>query len=243
MSISFKKAMLSPYRDEKWKTKVGIAILLYVPGFIAALTLGVNNPAALILTFIASVIIGGFTAVFGHKEINNEEPPLPDWDFGQIITVALKSWLIGIVYFLMFLPLFIIVFAISGVDRSYFIISLLFSVPLFIFAFIFIGVAQSLFMKNLVMADAFNFKVAVSYLKTGISNYGMYLVFSILAGIIYGLAGGVLAGAFTKIINPQVGNLINNVTNILLALTTVNLLAQAYKSTTEKHPKEHLSEA
>ena len=233
MTISFKKALTLPFKDENWINKTGVCALMLIPGLISSISLGAGHPLSFLAYFIMASLIGGYAVISAHNEINDIQPTMPDWDFAAAAITTLKGWVISLAYSLILLPIIFILLGIAMVDRSYIAISIVLAVPVLIFYGFLTNIGASLFYENLEIGSAFYFKKILQILKVGYLDYIVATLLSVAIGFIYGFAAGILM-ALTKTINANIGVYAQNVANVLIVICCVNLIAQAYKEARAK---------
>lgn len=229
MSIDFKKAITVPFSDSQWPKKLGIAVLLLLPALVSSIIAGSKHPLVGIFSFIAGFIVAGYALLAGQNQIKGVSPLLPEWDFVKAFIVAIKSSVINIAYILMLLPIVVIIIAVTAAVPTFSLLSVILGIIISVLAVIIISIALSLYIEDFELAQAFNFKKILSIFKNSSVEYMAYLGWSILVGIIYGLITGVVGGV-ASIASPSLAVLISDIATLLVTITTVNLLAQAFMS-------------
>lgn len=135
MKLDIKRAFLSPFSDEKWKSKIFILLLLAVTG--------------LFLLFPFGIFIG-YGLQFMHNEIHNIKPLLPDWHSNFI-----KYLKYGVGYFVVISMFFIFSFLLIFLFIKPFKVA--FAIFMFIFSIINFTVL-SLYSDKLKFSEAFYLK-------------------------------------------------------------------------------------
>ncbi len=79
--MDFGLAFSFPFKDEKWIEKIVIAAVLSI------------------IPIIGWFALLGWSVEIGRRVINGDEEVLPDWsDFGGMLTVGFKAWLVSLIF-------------------------------------------------------------------------------------------------------------------------------------------------
>jgi len=238
MEISFKKALLAPFNDAQWYSKIGIGALLFVPSLIASLYLGPKHWEVTLLTLIARFFVVGYFWLVFHNEINNIENILPEWDFIKITLIAVQAFVFSLKYFLLIAPIFIVFMALIIFLKPLSVVFMIIGGAVLIFLYtIFLPIAQSLFAKDFDSKEAFNFPKIWMIFKNSWKYYLLAFWYSILIGLIYVFSLGVPLG-IVKYFNKPLFNILNNILlniSLLLAyISSASLYGQTFKKAIEK---------
>lgn len=104
MELDFKKAFKSAFLEEKWYTKLIFPFIMAILSLITnafykdtSMTSAVIN----LLTIVPGIILSGFYAQFGHNEVHDKSPLLPDLEpnIMNFFTYGIKLVGIMLIYF------------------------------------------------------------------------------------------------------------------------------------------------
>jgi len=145
MQLDIKRALLSPFSDNRWKGKLFILILLSLIS--AFLTLSNLN----LLSWLPIFIFTGYSLQFAHNEIHDIKPILPDWKF-NFLTYFKYGAIFSAITFVYSIILFLIM--IIMIKLSYILI---FGIGCFVFSIVGIWIT-GVYCDNFQFKDAFNKK-------------------------------------------------------------------------------------
>lgn len=212
--LDIKKAILSPFSGEKWKSKIFILTLFSL--FCALLeTIGLS-----FLSWIPTIIFNGYCAQFIYNEIHNITPLLPEWhaNFLKYFKYGFIFTIITIIYSIIII---LIVFNFIKLSYNAKIIPIL-----FIFSVIYFWVSAS-YCDNFKFSEAF---ATTKFFKLILRIKWEFLItiLIIFGSIIICYKSGPFLVKF---------NLSQNIIGMIIALLSPfillfidNLLAQAYKA-------------
>lgn len=213
MILDIPKALLSPFSDDKWKSKLFILTLLSILGtFLEPSGLGW-------LSWLPIFIFIGYCVQFSYNEIHNITPLLPDWHsnflkyfkYGAIFSVI--TFIYSIIVFLIMLTM---------IKLSY---TLIFGIGGFIFSIVCLWITGA-YCDNFQFKDAFNMKKFIRL----ISKIQLEIIIFIL--IIFALF------TIACILAPFVKDLKLSKTTVVLIISLLepfiilfinNLIAQIYR--------------
>lgn len=234
MELNFKKVFSSPFSDDKWPIKVIFPAVMSILSFISNTWLQEHPMKTLVLFLIALIpglILNGYFAQFGHNEIHDEIPLLPELGSGieKFLKNGVKLFGVMTIYILIFALiaslLGIVLGVVAGLLNLKVIISILaiiIFIPLIVIAFAFLVVAECAFFDNFSFKEALTYKqilILLSKVKAETFAYILFfacfmMVTSICMSIVYLFPFVVLfAALFLAIVQ----------------LITINFKAQIYK--------------
>jgi len=227
MELDIKKALNSPFSEEKWHIKLILPFIVAILGLITSAFYKdyptMSNIVNLI-SIIPSIILGGFYVQFAHNEIHDKTPLLPDLELGVMDFLKYGFKLLGVVlvYFsIAIIGLLLGLIAIKTQNLLALVALVLLLVGILV-GFILSILAEGIFF------DTFNFKEALDYKRVFklLSKVKMEVALYFLVCICFMM--------FMSICNAIVESL--NITIIFAAvfiaigqLIVVNLNAQIYK--------------
>lgn len=213
MQLDIKKAFLSPFSDDKWKSKIFILILLSVfAGLLDGSKIGW-------LSWFPTFIFNGYCAQFIYNEIHNINPLLPEWhaNFLKYFKYGFIFTIITIIYSII---IFLILFNFIKLSYNAKIIPIL-----FIFSVIYFWVSGS-------YCDNFKFSEAFAITKFFKLNLRIKWEFLITILIIFGS----IIICYKSVPFLIKFNLSQNIIGIIISflapfilLFIDNLVAQSYK--------------
>lgn len=233
MEISFKKALVAPFNDQKWLLKLGIGVLLFIPALMASSASGDKNWTFGILSSIAGFFLAGYSWIVLHNELNNIEDVLPDWDFIKIAQLGVQGCIISMGYGLLSLPVIAVFAALILFLKPLSVIFIITgAVIAFFWYLVLVPIAQSLFAKDFEIIESFNFQKVFDIAKNHWQYYFLALIYSFLLGLIFGFSAGFL-GAIIGIFNKFLGAFIIQISQVLIVIASANLYGQTFKKVTE----------
>lgn len=228
MDLDIKKAIKSPFSDDKWYIKLifpSIMSIFYV--IFKQDNFHLSNPfylVSFIIGIIPLVIYFGFLLQFGHNEIHDEKPLLPvlRGNIKKYINLGFKAILIIIIYFAM--AVFVFLIAIILYKTNSLFLKLL-SFPLFILIlsmFIFLFMPLGIFADTYSLEDTCNFKKILSLIKRVIPEFIIFVLIQIILELLLSAIGMIL-------IITVIGAPLVLVLYAIIELIRTNLTAQVYK--------------
>jgi hypothetical protein len=213
--MDFVKSYTFVFEDPDWFKKLGLVALVSIIPIIG--------------TFVAL----GWALEAGRRLIRRTQPVLPELDFGAQLGLGFQSFLIGLVYsipaIILYLPLVIVpaVIASTSSDQSSsagsgvaMVVSLCCGGLLLLYGLVMmvlIPAAHGNFLSTGQMSSAFNFKEIISLIRAAPGSYLLVLLGGIIGGIIAPL-GGIACGVGVVL------------TYTYVMVVTGHLYAQAYLS-------------
>ena len=241
MEISFKKALIAPFSDENWLSKVGIGVALFIPALMASLAFGEKNWTVALLSFIAAFFMGGYSWVVMHNEINNIENELPSWDVIKIAYLALQGLVISLGYVLISVPIILVFTALMFSSKSLLVIfATIGAIIAILWYLILLPIAQTLFAKDFEITEAFNFQKVIAIVKNSWKYYLLAIFYSFLIAIIFAFSFGILS-AIIGVFNKSLAEFIMQISQILIIIANANLYGQTFKKATENIEKNNLA--
>jgi hypothetical protein len=176
--MSFSKPFTQVFEDKRWPTKI------LVGGILAALS----------FLIIPGLLVGGYMIEYARKVARGLGPDLPEWnDWGDKFTKGILSWLINLVYFLpvILLSVCLSVFnAIAGEGSDTEAIRAMASICLGVpsavyglFAAFVVPAARVRYAVSNDLGSAFQFGEVFSLISRSLSNYVIFIVITIAAGL------------------------------------------------------------
>lgn len=238
MDLDIKKALNSPFSDEKWYIKLIFPSIMAIFSLISN-NLSKDNPAGflglLLITLIPGLILSGLFVQFANNEIHGNSPLIPNLSsniktflkygaklMGAMLIYGLVFSLIGIIIGIVLGIIFGIIAAILNIKA---LITLLFIVtllPVLILLTCFLILAEGIFFDNFNFKETLNYKKAFKLLTKVKSEIGIYLLFVIGFGIIISIISAILKIAPAAII-------LASVPVAIIQFISVNFKAQIYK--------------
>ena len=212
--MNFGKAFAFVFEDPDWLKKVAIAALVGL------------------IPIVGQFVLIGWALETAKRVIRQDPAPLPDLDFGAQLGTGFKSFLVGLVYaipaILLYLPMFIVpfVFADSSSDAAGTAATIVMLccgglMALYILAMVFVlPAAQGVYLAAGRVGAAFNLKQVFGLIRAAPGAYLIVLLGGMAAGFIAPL-GSIACG---------VGALL---TSAYALLINAHLLGQAYRSAVE----------
>lgn len=239
MNLDFKKAFNSPFSEEKWYLKLVFPFTLLIIGVCLDLTIKALNllnqmhmsHKLLIIYLIQTLLLLGFYAQFGHNEVHDEIPLLPELKpnfikffkhgflFLVIMAVYLSLLIIGgPMFFLGFLGAPDIV--LRGLILM--LIGIFIGFPLSIFA-------EGSFFDNFSFKEAFNIKRLLKLLLKVKKETFFYLLMVIFSMFITNICNWLILISRLNIIFTILSIVFSVAILMIFQLTIINLNAQLYK--------------
>lgn len=212
--MNFGKAFAFVFEDPDWLKKVAIAALVGL------------------IPIVGQFVLIGWALETAKRVIRQDPAPLADLDFGAQLGTGFKSFLVGLVYsipaILLYLPMFIVpfVFADSSSDAAGTAATVVMLccgglMALYILAMVFVlPAAQGVYLAAGRVGAAFNLKQVFGLIRAAPGAYLIVLLGGMAAGFIAPL-GSIACG---------VGALL---TSAYALLINAHLLGQAYRSAAE----------
>ena len=212
--MNFGKAFAFVFEDPDWLKKVAIAALVGL------------------IPIVGQFVLIGWALETAKRVIRQDPAPLADLDFGTQLGTGFKSFLVGLVYsipaILLYLPMFIVpfVFAENATEMTNAAASIVMLccgglMALYILAMVFVlPAAQGVYLAAGSVGAAFNLKQVFGLIRAAPGAYLIVLLGGMAAGFIAPL-GSIACG---------VGALL---TSAYALLINAPLLGQAYRSAVE----------
>lgn len=211
MKLDIKKALQSPFRDEKWKSK------LFILTFLITINLLFNTLNIRVLQFLISCIIIGYCLQYAHNEIHDINPILPDWfsNFFKYFNYGASSILVCLVYVLLYsIPIYIVFYLIKS--------SVIANVFLAFITLVIIFWGLSIYCDNFKFKKIFNiFNFLKLIYKAKWELFIIIFLFMIFVVILY-----LIESYFQQ---KHIINIVYILITPLYSLATTNLIAQLYK--------------
>lgn len=104
MELDIKKAFKSPFLEEKWHIKLIFPFIVAILNLITNVYYKDSSLTSLVINFLVIILgiaLSGFFAQFGHNEVHNQSPLLPDMEenIKNFFIYGIKLVGIMIVYF------------------------------------------------------------------------------------------------------------------------------------------------
>lgn len=224
MELDIKKVFKSPFSEEKWYMKLifpFIVMILSSPIFTYA---GGESPIISLSIIILSFILAGFYAQFGHNEIHDISPLLPELEsnIGNFFKYGFKLSVIMSIYLLLVeIGLFLLFVGAStspnlaSIAFILIIIGMIIGFPLSI-------IAQGIFFDNFSFKEAFNVKKILQFLPKVKKEAIVYTLFTICFVLLSGICNALVKiSGFTVIFTAAFLT--------IFQLAVVNFNAQIYK--------------
>lgn len=233
MDISLKQALKAPF---SWKLLI-VALLALLPT-IYVLQISQHNPNALtesniivgvIINLICTLLIAGYTVLFGHNRIHNNPVLFPDFSW-KLIKVSLKNIVFGLgTYVIVFLGVGLF-FLINALPVY---IALPLNIALIVFGIFYLFASTARFLDTLLMKAPFqimeNCRLLKGYwttfLRIFLYNLGVIIIliipFILLTALLYTMVkmnpNAIYAGIFMI-----------SLMRIYIAFVGINVFAQGY---------------
>lgn len=227
MKLDIKKAFKSPFAEEKWYKKLIFPFMLAIFNLITNVYYQDSSLTSLIINFaviILGVALSGFYAQFGHNEIHEQSPLLPDLDSNIKNFFLYGIKLVGIMMIYFSLVLIGSLFGLSALAHP----SVLALFGLFLMVLgLFVGfplavVAEGIFFDNFSFKESLDIKKVIKFLGKVKMEVLLYIIACICFMMITtGLNSIVSMFGITIIFAAAIS------TAIQLAL--INFNAQVYK--------------
>lgn len=232
MRLDIKKAILSPFSDNKWRSKLFILCLLVIPVtfeyFVPNIT-KVNKSGIIysLLVFPFFCIFWGYCIEFAHNEIHNVKSLLPEWDFK--INTYIKYFKQGFLFIIIGV-IFIIAIAVSLglIEKCFFsgMKSVIFQFSRNLICYYIITIVPTaiclLYIDSFEFFSIFNLNKLLNLIFKAQQEFCISIIIFYILGCIFELIVSKLSFNFIGIIMTTIMIIITN-------LISNNLFAQTYK--------------
>ena len=205
--MNFGKAFTFIFDDEDWFNKVIIPILIGL------------------IPLVGQLVVTGWLLDLMRNVQNRVEKPLPEVDFGRQLGRGFRVWLVGLVYALPDMILFLIIFVpvmvssdSNGISTFGVILMVLASLLMLLFGLVlalFMPAAQANFAVKDTFASAFDFRTIIGLVKNNVVAWLLVI-------------GGIIVGSFIAPMGAIALGIGAIVTAFYSQTITAHLTGQAY---------------
>lgn len=227
MQLDIKKAFKSPFTEEKWHVKLIFPFVMSLLSLITNVYYNDSSLTSLVINFLVilpGIILSGFYAQFGHNEIHDHLPLLPDLEgsIKNFLTYGIKLVGIMLIYFSL-----VLVGSLLGLSAlAHPSVLTLFGLFLMVLG-LFVGFPLAVMAEG-IFFDNFSFKESIDYKKVFklLSKVKMEVLLYIIACICFMMIMSICTSIVTVL---SVAIVLAAAVIALLQLALINFNAQIYK--------------
>lgn len=227
MALDLKKAFSSPFSEEKWYKKLIFPFILAIFNLMTNVYYKDSSLSSLIINFaviILGIVLSGFYAQFGHNEIYDKSPLLPDLDSNVKNFFLYGTKLVGIMLIYFSLVLVGSLFGLSVLANLN--ILALFGLFLMVLG-LFVGfplavVAEGIFFDNFSFKESIDIKKVIKLLAKVKMEVLLYIIACICFMMIASMLNTIVSMFGVTIIFAAA-------LSTIIQLALINFNAQVYK--------------
>lgn len=227
MELDMKKAFNSPFSEEKWYSKLIFPFILAILNLMTNVYYKDSSLTSIVINFaviILGVALSGFYAQFGHNEIHDKSPLLPDLDSNMKNFFLYGIKLVGIMLIYFSLVLVGSLFGLSALAHPSFLA--LFGLFLMVLG-LFVGfplavVAEGIFFDNFSFKEALDVKRIIKLLAKVKMEILLYIIACICFMMITSILNSIVSIFGITIIFAAA-------LSTIIQLALINFNAQIYK--------------
>lgn len=187
MQLDIKKAIKSPFSDDKWYLKMIFPFIMVILSAVGEKHLHIPDlyvGIIVLVTIIPNLILTGLFLQFQHNELHNEKPLLPILknNITKYLKYGFKSLGFILYYFLLFILFAILIYIVvqMAIPKGKEILEIILICILYFLFYLVYMVAQSAYADKFSLADAFNFNGILNLILKVKMEIFIYLLTSIL---------------------------------------------------------------